>query len=132
MPHRTAPSAAEAELDQAPPDIATMRTTARRLLDEHAEPVSPEQLETLQLTLHGQLQLINPIVEEMALGLPKDDAPRACALACVGEARMRVRLEGGDTPPVHMSVARRLARSVNALCDHYDRLASDLASEGVS
>lgn len=132
MPHRTAPSVARAELDQDPPDIATMRTTAHRLLAEHAEPVGPEQLETLWLALYGHMQLLAPLIEEMVLGLPKDDAPRACALACVGEAHMRVRLGGGGTPPVHVSVATQLARSVNALCDHYDRLASDLADKGVS
>ncbi|WP_406380780.1 DUF6415 family natural product biosynthesis protein [Streptomyces sp. NBC_01618] len=132
MPHRTAPSVARAELDQAPPDIATMRTTTHRLLAEHAKPIDPEQLETLRLALYGHLQLLIPIIEAMTLGLPKDNVPRACALACAGEARMRVRLRGGDNPPGRMSVAMRLARSVNALCDHYDRLASSLADEDVS
>lgn len=60
MPHRTAPSVARAELDQDPPDIATMRTTAHRLLAEHAEPVGPEQLETLWLALYGHMQLLAP------------------------------------------------------------------------
>lgn len=131
MPHRTAPSVARAELDQAPPDIATMRTATHRLLAEHAKPIVPEQLETLRLALYGHLQLLIPIIEAMTLGLPKDNVPRACALACAGEARMRVRLGRGDNSP-DVSVAMRLARSVNALCDHYDGLVGSPAAEGES
>ncbi|MGW3200695.1 DUF6415 family natural product biosynthesis protein [Streptomyces sp. NPDC001118] len=122
MPNRTARPSPTAELAQDPPDIATMRASARRLLAEDAKPIGAEELETLRLTLRGQVQLLIPIVEAMTLGLPKDDVPRACALACTREASMRLRLGVGDYPPVRMSVALKLARSVNALCDHYDNL----------
>ncbi|MGW0764650.1 DUF6415 family natural product biosynthesis protein [Streptomyces sp. NPDC002676] len=105
-----------------PPDIATMRATARRLLAEDAKPIGPGELETLQLTLRGHLQLLIPVIEAMTLTLPKGDVPQACALAGVGEARMRLRLGVGDNGPVRMSVAMKLARSVNALCDHYENL----------
>lgn len=40
-----------------------------------------------------------PEVEAAAFRLGKDDIPRACALACVGEARMRLRLEPGEPCP---------------------------------
>jgi hypothetical protein len=40
-----------------------------------------------------------------------------CALACVGEARMRLRLGEGDNDRLRLSVAAKLARSVNVLCD---------------
>jgi hypothetical protein len=123
MPHRIARPAVTTDLDQVPPDIATMRATARRLLAEDAAPISPDELETLRLALRGHLQLLIPIIEAMTLGLPKDDVPRACALACTREAYTRLRLGVGDYPPVRMSVAMRLARSVQALCDHYENLA---------
>ncbi|MGO4747690.1 DUF6415 family natural product biosynthesis protein [Streptomyces sp. 2MCAF27] len=38
----------------------------------------------------------------------------------MGEARMRMRLEPGATLPAQIAHAQRLARSVNALCDHYE------------
>jgi hypothetical protein len=120
MQHRTAQPATD--LDQVPPDIATMRATARRLLAEDAAPISPDDLETLRLTLRGHIQLLIPIIEAKALGLPKDDIPRACALAGAREAGMRLRLGVGDCPPVRMSVAMKLARSVQTLCDHYENL----------
>lgn len=111
-----------ANLDQVPPDLATMRASARRLLAEDAAPIGPEELETLRLALRGHIEELIPAVEAMTLGLPKDDIPRACALAGVREARMRLGLGVGDYPPVRMSVAMRLARSVRTLCDHYENL----------
>ncbi|MFF1598750.1 DUF6415 family natural product biosynthesis protein [Streptomyces mirabilis] len=46
--------------------------------------------------------------------------PHACALACVGEARMRLSLEPDHRLPAGIAHAQRLARSLNALCDHYE------------
>ncbi|MFD7404539.1 DUF6415 family natural product biosynthesis protein [Streptomyces sp. NPDC059866] len=99
-----------------------MRGTARRLLADDAEPPMPDELETLTLQLRGHLMLAVPEVETAAGRLPEDDIPRACALACVGEARMRLNLEPGRSLPVGISHAQQLARSVNALCDHYENL----------
>jgi Family of unknown function (DUF6415) len=125
MAHRTARPAAPADLDQMPPDIATMRATAGRLLALDARPIGPEDLDTLRLTLRGQLELMIPIVEAITAGLPAGDIPAACAVAGVGEARMRLQL-GVDIPsPVRMSVSMKLARSVIALCDHYENLGGD-------
>jgi hypothetical protein len=99
-----------------------MRATARRLLAEGAEPPMPEELDTLALTLHGMIMLAIPEVEAAAGRLPEDDIPRACALACIGEARMRLGLEPGRTLPAGIAHAQRLARSINALCDLYANL----------
>ncbi|MET7727739.1 DUF6415 family natural product biosynthesis protein [Streptomyces mirabilis] len=99
-------------------DIETMRESARRLLADDAEVPSPEELEILTLRLRGHMMLAIPEVETAAGRLPKDDIPRYCALACVGEARMRLNLEPGRTLPAGIAHAQRLARSVNALCDH--------------
>jgi len=115
----TAPTAADEEQDQAPPDIETMRATAGRAL---AEETSTGTVDTLIPTLRGMVQLLIPDVEQLASRQPKDDIPRACALACCGEARMRLRLGDGETPAVRAAMAQRLARSVNALCDHYENL----------
>ncbi|MER5662334.1 DUF6415 family natural product biosynthesis protein [Streptomyces mirabilis] len=110
----------------APPlDIETMRESARRLLADDAEPPMPEELETLTLLLRGHMMLAIPEVEIAAGRQPKDDIPRYCALACVGEARMRLNLEPGRTLPAGIAHAQRLARSVNALCDHLVNLGGD-------
>ncbi|MFJ2737679.1 DUF6415 family natural product biosynthesis protein [Streptomyces sp. NPDC087317] len=124
MPHATARPAATAEADQPPPDIAAMRASARRLLADDAEPPEPDAVATLVLLLRGHINVLVPAVEMAARRLPKDDIPRACAMACIGEARMRLRMGDGDNDAVRLAVAVRLARSVSALADHYDTLSA--------
>lgn len=133
MAHRTAPPNAPAGRAAAPPDIDTMREIVDLLLDPDAVPQAlppaPGELETLTLQLRGHLALLLPEVEETAKRLPRQSIPRYCALACVGEARERLRSEptkrfGGPT-----GHARRLARTLNALCDHWEALARADASE---
>lgn len=113
------------ERDARPLDIETMRASPRRLLAEDAELPSPEELEILTLRLRGHIMIMIPEVEIAAGRQPKDDIPRYCALACVGEARMRLNLEPGRTLPAGIAHAQRLARSVNALCDHVVNLGGD-------
>lgn len=108
--------------DRRPLDVATMRAAARRLLAEDAELPTAEGLETLTLQLRGHVMVAVPEVETAALARPEDDVPRACALACIGEARARLGTEPGGTLPVGIAHAQRLARSVNALCDHIENL----------
>ncbi|WP_234436284.1 DUF6415 family natural product biosynthesis protein [Streptomyces sp. NRRL S-813] len=47
-------------------------------------------------------------MEAATRSLPKDDALRACAIACVGKARMRLRLGGGNNETVRLAVATKL------------------------
>ncbi|MGW4545506.1 DUF6415 family natural product biosynthesis protein [Streptomyces violaceorubidus] len=109
----------------APPDLDTAKETARlvMLLDADGELPDGPALDTFAVTMRGMIEVLAPEVEALAHKQPEDDVPRACALACVGEARMRLRLGEGDSAPVRQSVVIKLARSVNALCDHYLALA---------
>ncbi|MFJ9628110.1 DUF6415 family natural product biosynthesis protein [Streptomyces sp. NPDC101175] len=108
--------------EELPPDIDLMRGTARLLLVEDPEPLAADELSTVISALRGHIAVLVPDVGQLAVRLPKDDIPRACALACCGEARMRMRLDDGDTPDIRTAAAQRLARSVLALCDHYENL----------
>ena len=117
------PGTGEASALLPPPDIETMRESARILLAEDVEPPAPDQLDTLAHTLRGHIQLLIPEVARAAAREPKDSIPRYCALACIGEAHNKLRLSGDDgTLPIRVSAARKLARVVNALCDHYENL----------
>jgi hypothetical protein len=105
-----------------PVDIATMRQTIGRLLPPDVEPVGTSEVETLTSLLRGHMQLIIPEIEHAAGKPPKDDVPRYCALACIGEARAKLRAAPGHGPHRAVAYARRLARCLAALCDHYEAL----------
>ncbi|MGW0015763.1 DUF6415 family natural product biosynthesis protein [Streptomyces tendae] len=107
---------------QQPVDIATVRATARPLLAADLEPLAADELAKVTATLREHIADLIPAVEALTRTLPADDVPRACALACIGEARMRLRLGDGDNEPVRLSVAVRLARTANALADHQQTL----------
>ncbi|MFI9339949.1 DUF6415 family natural product biosynthesis protein [Streptomyces sp. NPDC052773] len=102
-----------------------MREAACRLLAEDAELPTEDELETLTLQLRGHLMLVIPVVEALAERLPEDDAPRACAYSAVAQARTRLSHRPWPILPRQVQHAQRLARSVNALCDHYENLSSD-------
>ncbi|MGW6735722.1 DUF6415 family natural product biosynthesis protein [Streptomyces sp. NPDC055013] len=122
-PHLPAP-ADQGSAD--PPDILTMRASVRRLLgpDDAPDALPPNagELDTITLTLRGHLALIIPEVERAVGPRPKDTST-FCALGCVGEARGKLRHMPGATWESRVVHARRLARVLNALCDHYERLA---------
>ncbi|OQR64791.1 hypothetical protein B6E66_07475 [Streptomyces maremycinicus] len=101
-----------------------MRETARILLDPDAVALAPAgpELDTLTLTARGHLELLIPEVERAAGRLKRDSIPRYCALACLGEARGKLRAEPSRTPGGALVYARKLARVLAALCDHYETL----------
>lgn len=111
---------------QAPPDIETMRAVVDRLLDPdavpEAVPLSPGDVDTLTLQLRGHVELLLPEVEQLSSRLPRSSIPRYCALACAGEAQERLRGEPTLRFGGPLGHARRLARALNALCDHYEQL----------
>lgn len=122
MANATTPTATEAGRASAPPDIATVRATVRPLLAAGTDPLASAELANAAATLREQIAGLLPAVEALAETLPEHDIPRACALACIGEARMRLRLGDGDTDLVRQSVVARLARTANALADHHQTL----------
>lgn len=122
MKNGTAPPPVSEEQGSLPPDVGTMRATARRLLADEAELPNPEELETLTLLLRGHLMVVIPAVESVAGRLPEGDALCACVKACIEEARVRLCREPGWTLPAGIAHARLLARSVDALADHYESI----------
>ncbi|MER6712259.1 DUF6415 family natural product biosynthesis protein [Streptomyces sp. NPDC000877] len=109
-----------------PPDLAVMRDTAQRILGPDsgpdALPPSGDELATLTATLRGHLELLLPEVEQAAGRLPENSVTRYGAMYCVGEARGKLRASELRFAPLAGSVmyARRLARVLAALCDHYE------------
>lgn len=105
-------------------DIATMRETANLLLGPDdgpgALPPVPKELDTLTSMLRGHLELLIPEVEKKAGRLPKDSIPRYCAIGCVGEARRKLAAGPSHRYGGDVGHARRLARVLRALCDHYE------------
>jgi hypothetical protein len=105
-----------------PIDTYLMREAARRLLAEDADLPSEGELVTLTLQLRGHLELAIPILGDLAERRPEDDVPRACAHSAAMAARVRLSRPPGRTLPSRLAYAQRLARSLNALCDHYENL----------
>ena len=109
-----------------PADIAAMRETAQILLAPDAEPgpLAPaaEELDTLTTMLREHLELLVPEVEQAAGRLDRESIPRYCALACVGEARGKLTATPAPGHSGAVAYARKLARVLNALCDHHENL----------
>lgn len=112
-----------------PIDIEGMRANADRLLAPDAEAPAAQELETLTLTLKGHLALILPEVEYAAAARrDDDDMPRFCARMGAAEARRKLSAEPGRRLSDRLAYGRRLSRSLNALCRHYEILRA--AAEG--
>jgi hypothetical protein len=108
-----------------PPDITTMRETVNRLLDPDAVPEAlppaGAELETLTATVRGHLEVLAPEVEAAARRI-KAGSLRYAILGCVWEARSRLEVQPNSRTGGPIGHARRLARVLNALCDHYEQL----------
>ncbi|MGW0860975.1 DUF6415 family natural product biosynthesis protein [Streptomyces sp. NPDC002611] len=111
-----------------PPDLATMRETAQRVLGPDsgpdALPPPADELDTLVARLRGHLQLLAPEVARRAARLPEGSLARYGALACVEEVRGKLRAPELSRTPQRCGViyARKLARALGALCEHYEIL----------
>ena len=110
-----------------PFDIETMRASAHILLGPDAETPSVQDLETLTLMLKGHLALIVPEVGRAASARDGDDTfgradARVDARMAVVATRNKLRFTPSPGLSAHIAYARRLSRSLNALCDHYETL----------
>lgn len=107
-------------------DVATMRSVVDRLLDPDAAPgvlsPGPDEVATLTLQLRGHVQLLIPEVEQAARTLKSGSVHRYTVLQCVWEASSRLEAEPSQRYGGPVGHARRLARVLNALCDHYEHL----------
>ncbi len=111
------------EVTSAPPvDIASMRMSVAQVLPPDVTPTDRDTLETLTSMLRGHMQLLVPEIEQAAAGLPDDDVPRYCALLCIREACGKLSALPGLLPYDAVAYARKLGRSLLALCDHYEAL----------
>ncbi|MGW3152799.1 DUF6415 family natural product biosynthesis protein [Streptomyces sp. NPDC001089] len=114
-------TAVRAVISRCPIDTAMLRANTAEILGP--EPVLPryERVQFLAFLYRGVLLLLIPVVEKLAIDLG-DDVGARCALAGIGEARRRLDLI--EAPGLTGEVRRTqcLARSVLALCDHYDAL----------
>lgn len=97
-----------------------MRAVVRRFLAEDSLPPDMGELKDLLSQMRGHMQLLVPDIEQAAARLPHDDVPRFCALACVGEARGK--LSPYARPSLDLDYARKMARTLQALCDHHENL----------
>ncbi|MFD3614417.1 DUF6415 family natural product biosynthesis protein [Streptomyces sp. NPDC058676] len=130
MPHQTAGPEATAPEQVLPPDIATMREIVNRLLDPDAVPEAlppgADELATLTLQLRGHIALLAPDVAEAARRRLKPGSVRKYSvLTLVWEAESRLEAEPSPRYGGPVGHARRLARVLNALCDHHEELSPD-------
>ncbi|WP_327378028.1 DUF6415 family natural product biosynthesis protein [Streptomyces sp. NBC_01216] len=110
------------ECDVRPLDITIMRSTAQRTLALGEAPPLAEDLETLTSRLRGHIQLLLPEVRGLISAQPATDQPAMAARVGVEEAHRRLTTTKGFGPDAAYRHAARLARSVHALCDHYETL----------
>jgi hypothetical protein len=108
------------------PDVASMRETAHRVLGPdnapEAVPSVGEELDTLTAALRGHIDRLAPEVARAAARLPENSPTRYAALACVSEGHGKLRVPELSFAMLADSVmyARRLARVLAVLCDHYE------------
>ncbi|MEJ8657453.1 DUF6415 family natural product biosynthesis protein [Streptomyces sp. MS1.AVA.4] len=107
--------------DREPMDLATMRESARRVMG--MSEMQP-QLNELADRLRDHVQLLVPEIRALIAGLPADDGSAGVARIGVDEAWRRLHTSRGFGPDAAYQHAQRLARSVAALCDHYENLAA--------
>ncbi|GHB74288.1 hypothetical protein GCM10010377_75860 [Streptomyces viridiviolaceus] len=109
----------------APVDLTVLRETAAVLVSRDATAVPfPENADVGVLTemVRGHLAVLIPELELAAAKLPEESVARYCVLACIGEARGKLSVQASPRYGGALGYARRLARVLNALCDHYEKL----------
>ncbi|MEU6388794.1 DUF6415 family natural product biosynthesis protein [Streptomyces sp. NPDC046939] len=118
----TVPPPVTQEGDPRPLDLPTMRAAARRLVGADPELPTAEELAEMTRTVRGMVALLVSEVATLAHARNFDDVPAVCARIGIGEARARLNMVARPGLPSALNHARRLARSVVALADHYENL----------
>lgn len=109
--------------DPRPMDIATMRETVRRLYEYGVDSASPiEDLDDLAETLRGHVRLMVPELRALVCSQPPGDVSAQIAEIGADEAWRRLNTTPGFGPEAAYRRARKLAMSVQSLCDHYETL----------
>jgi hypothetical protein len=109
------------EAANGPLDVKGMRAAAEDLLGEDTLP-RWDDLQEKAVLLRGHLMVLVPAVEDLAAQQPKDDVPAHVARIGLDEARRRMDEIEGIGLASEFKRVQRLARSVRALCDHYETL----------
>ncbi|MFD7278386.1 DUF6415 family natural product biosynthesis protein [Streptomyces sp. NPDC059862] len=109
------------ETEAPAPSTGLIRAQATWFIDQRMLP-RHQTVKGFSQDFHGYLEQLIPQIEQLADVRPPDDVPAKVALAGVGEARRR--LDEAESAGLYGEVERvkRLARSVVAMCDHYDAL----------
>ncbi|MFJ8191646.1 DUF6415 family natural product biosynthesis protein [Streptomyces sp. NPDC096094] len=102
------------------PATATMRATATWFLAQLTLP-RHGVVKSFDHDLRDYLDELIPSIEQLAAA-HSDEAPAKVALASVGEARRRLGVPEAAGLLGEFERVKQLARSVAALCDHYDAL----------
>lgn len=104
------------------PGTVSMRAEASWFLDQRTLP-RHQVVRHIGQDLRRFLHDLIPRLEDLVAGCPDDDVPANVAQAGVAQARHRMaEPESGESPRHSVERVKRLARSVVALCDHYDAL----------
>lgn len=122
MQHRTAPAQPTAGdlMTPAPPDIETMRDSARRAMTFQGDDL---ELDTLIALLQGHVRLLVPEIRALVQTAPAGDQTALIAQVGVDEAWRRVNTTAFGSDALNRQ-ARKLAMSTLSLCDHWENLTS--------
>lgn len=100
-----------------------MRAAAAEMVGEDAQLPRWETVQEFAHRYRGHIMQLIPAVEDLAACQAKDDVPANVARAGIGEARRRLDEIEAVGLVGEVKRVQRLARSVLALCDHYENLA---------
>jgi hypothetical protein len=115
-------NATRRKADRSQLDVAAMRQDAAELLDESAPLIRYDEVKKAEHRYRENLGRLIPELEVAAVRWPEGDVPAKVARAGIGEARRRLTEIEAVGLAGEVRRIRRLARSVVALCDHYDSL----------
>ncbi|MET8827345.1 DUF6415 family natural product biosynthesis protein [Streptomyces sp. NPDC004610] len=103
------------------PNLGIVRAHASWFIDQQALP-RHQTVRRFGADFRRYLELLTEQTEQLARTMPPDDVPARVAEIAVGEARRRLYIPERDGLTGETERVKRLARSVMALCDHFETL----------